>query len=77
MTTPFALLDNLGPKQLPESIQRHVKSTKKFLNAAQSYPLRLKTLDFCINIEDFDGFSSKIYEKQKKCASACVCDDKK
>ena len=46
MTTPFALLDSLGPKQVPASPEWHMVATKIFFHAAQTHPLRLKTLDF-------------------------------
>ena len=46
MTIPFVLLDNLGPKQLPENIQWHVEPTTKVFYAAQTPTLRLKILNF-------------------------------
>ena len=46
MSTPFVVLDSLGPKQVPASPEWHVVATKTFFNAAQAHPLRLKTLDF-------------------------------
>ena len=45
MTTPFVLLDNLGPKQLPESIEWHVKPTTNFFTL---HKLKLYVCSDCI-----------------------------
>ena len=75
MTTPFALLDNLGPKQLPESIQRLTEPTRKFFYAPQTPSLRLKRLNFWIKNENFDGFSSKNKKNVPQLASATIKND--
>jgi len=75
--TPFALTDTLGPKQLPESLEWYVEPTKKFCYATQTQTLRLKRLNFWCKIVNIDGFLSKFYKKHKKCATACVYDNKK
>ena len=46
MTTPIVLLDSLGPKQRPKTIEWHVKPTTKFFYATQTQTLRLLRLHF-------------------------------
>ena len=76
MTTPIVLLDALGLEQLPESLQLHMVATRNFFKATQIHSSCLKKGNSSNKIVDFDEFSSKFYKKHKKCAPACVCDDK-